>query len=293
MASWNKAGSTATPLEHSGTWPLGWAVAILPNMEQTPLYNALNVSNGCEQVQNTTVTYSKVATYVCPSEGISQGPWVASSYINYAANLGGPASIAAHTGIIVPMSNTATTTCHCHANGNIGSFGTQGIPDGTSNTAMFSEKLIGVAGAANVRVGSANARRVIYSATGAAVNPDTNNAAEAQAFVAACKAVPGTAMNVGSSQWNGAAWSGSHGGTYRFNAYSHVNTPNGLSCTPWGSEDPGFYGSAITAGSFHPGGVNICFGDGSVKFVKDTINTQTWWAIGSRNQSEVVSADAY
>jgi hypothetical protein len=33
--------------------------------------------------------------------------------------------------------------------------------------------------------------------------------------------------------------------------------------------------------------------DGSVKFVKDTINLRVWWAIGTRAGGEVVSADAY
>jgi len=93
--------------------------------------------------------------------------------------------------------------------------------------------------------------------------------------------------------WNGAAWTGSHAGTLRFNAYDHVNTPNGITCSTSGGEDPGTFTTAITAGSFHSGGVNVCLADGSVRFVKDTINAQTWWAIGSRNQGEVVSADAF
>ena len=32
-----------------------------------------------------------------------------------------------------------------------------------------------------------------------------------------------------------------------------------------------------------PGGVNVAFCDGSVRFIKDTIGVQTWWAVGSRN----------
>ena len=49
----------------------------------------------------------------------------------------------------------------------------------------------------------------------------------------------------------------------------------------------------MTANSNHPGGVNVGFADGSVKFIKDSINLQTWWAIGSRNLGEVVSSDSY
>jgi hypothetical protein len=33
--------------------------------------------------------------------------------------------------------------------------------------------------------------------------------------------------------------------------------------------------------------------DGSVRFVKDTVNVQTWWALGSRNLGEVIDANAY
>jgi prepilin-type processing-associated H-X9-DG protein len=49
----------------------------------------------------------------------------------------------------------------------------------------------------------------------------------------------------------------------------------------------------ITPNSNHPGGVNVGFTDGSVKFIKNSIGPQTWWAIGTRNQGEVVSSDAY
>ena len=43
----------------------------------------------------------------------------------------------------------------------------------------------------------------------------------------------------------------------------------------------------------HPGGANFAFADGSVKFLKATINMATYCALGSRNGGEVVSADAY
>jgi prepilin-type processing-associated H-X9-DG protein len=55
----------------------------------------------------------------------------------------------------------------------------------------------------------------------------------------------------------------------------------------------GGYGAAITATSNHPGGVNVGFGDGSVKFIKDTISYQTWWGLGTRMGGEVISADSY
>lgn len=48
-----------------------------------------------------------------------------------------------------------------------------------------------------------------------------------------------------------------------------------------------------TANSCHPGGVNVTLCDGSVRFVKASINLASWRALGSRNGGEVLSADAY
>jgi prepilin-type processing-associated H-X9-DG protein len=47
------------------------------------------------------------------------------------------------------------------------------------------------------------------------------------------------------------------------------------------------------ASSQHPGGVNVLLGDGSVKFVKDSVNIGTWQALGSRNGGEIISSDSY
>ncbi len=43
--------------------------------------------------------------------------------------------------------------------------------------------------------------------------------------------------------------------------------------------------------SEHPGGANVLFGDGSVRFVKQTIYPYTWSALSTRNGGEVISAD--
>ena len=48
-----------------------------------------------------------------------------------------------------------------------------------------------------------------------------------------------------------------------------------------------------TANSYHPGGVNLLLCDGSVRFMKNSINIGTWMPLGSRNGGEVISADSY
>jgi prepilin-type processing-associated H-X9-DG protein len=51
--------------------------------------------------------------------------------------------------------------------------------------------------------------------------------------------------------------------------------------------------AATSARSFHPGGVNLLFADGSVKFVKDAIDGLTWRRLGTVAGGEAVSADQY
>jgi prepilin-type processing-associated H-X9-DG protein len=45
--------------------------------------------------------------------------------------------------------------------------------------------------------------------------------------------------------------------------------------------------------SFHPGGVNAMMADGSVRFIKNSLAQNIWWALGTRNGGEVISADSY
>ena len=49
----------------------------------------------------------------------------------------------------------------------------------------------------------------------------------------------------------------------------------------------------VPPSSQHPGGVNTLFGDGSVKFIKNSVSLQTWRALGTRNGGETISSDSY
>jgi prepilin-type processing-associated H-X9-DG protein len=86
---------------------------------------------------------------------------------------------------------------------------------------------------------------------------------------------------------SGSAWYSGHPSC---TLYTQVMPPNTWSC----EYDTGYQpNGALTASSRHPGGVNVLFCDGSVKFIKSTISPPTWWALGSIAGGEVVSADAY
>jgi prepilin-type processing-associated H-X9-DG protein len=51
--------------------------------------------------------------------------------------------------------------------------------------------------------------------------------------------------------------------------------------------------AAFTTRSYHPGGVNSLFADGSVHFFKSSTNGNTWRGLGTIAGGEVVSADSY
>ena len=97
-----------------------------------------------------------------------------------------------------------------------------------------------------------------------------------------CQAVDITNLSNQFPLFMGSPWvNGQH-------VYQHVMGPNSRSC--------GFF-TALRAimppSSRHPGGVNLLLGDGSVRFIKDTINVPTWRALGTISGGEVISADSY
>jgi prepilin-type N-terminal cleavage/methylation domain-containing protein/prepilin-type processing-associated H-X9-DG protein len=49
---------------------------------------------------------------------------------------------------------------------------------------------------------------------------------------------------------------------------------------------------AWVMGSTHPGGLNMVFGDGSVRFIKNSIHPRTWWGINTIFGQEIISSDS-
>jgi prepilin-type N-terminal cleavage/methylation domain-containing protein/prepilin-type processing-associated H-X9-DG protein len=298
-------------------WNASWAVFMLPNLEQSPLYNAYNFSlqanpdgNVPGSFGNTTVVYTAVASFSCPSDGQKVRPAAPWAPTNYVANHGGPGTIRMWSGTVVEFFTDGGIpgAYWWGSDSNLGYFGFESVTDGTSNTGLFSEKLLGLAsGSPQINVSSPEAKRGIYlpnmpggynqGTTGA-----NNGLVLAAQGVQVCRSMSPTGAGVTNTDrtpsWlSGFSWAIGYEWHWVVQGYSHYNTPNGFICLNWTTDpQPGVYGGgvgAVTASSNHTGGVNVCFADGSVKFVKDSVSPQTWWALGSRNGAEVVSADSY
>jgi len=303
-------GSTTFPTSQcqGWGWSFGWAQAILPQMEQQAMFNALNFMNGTSSPapgcattwqSNTTVGYAQLATLLCPSDGQEQragAPW---GSLGYMGNYGGPAHIYRFQGTIVPFyTSGGPDGGFTTAGKNLGPVGFKSITDGSSNTALFSERLIGIAGGGTITAGAGiDAKRAIFPNTMSSAVYDASLAglSVAQQFAAACKALPPTTTSVGSNT-NGQSWIRGHPFHMAIGVYAHYGTPNTLNCA-----DPGDgtnisyngYGGTSPPNSNHSGGVNVCMSDGSVKFIKESVSQAAWWAIGTRNGREVVSSDSF
>ena len=53
------------------------------------------------------------------------------------------------------------------------------------------------------------------------------------------------------------------------------------------------FGQYENATSNHPGGCNFLLCDGSVRFVKSSIDIRAYWALGTKAGGEIISADSY
>jgi prepilin-type processing-associated H-X9-DG protein len=73
-------------------------------------------------------------------------------------------------------------------------------------------------------------------------------------------------------------------------SYHHVSTPNKKSCFTDGDWE---HNGMHTTSSYHPGGVNMAFCDGSVRFVADNIDGPTYRALGTRSGGESVDSSRF
>ncbi|WP_169977621.1 DUF1559 domain-containing protein [Tautonia rosea] len=267
-------GNALTVLPSQGTTldDNGWSVParLFPFMEQAAAYNVANFTIKYSNRQNSTVIAMKVNFLLCPSEvntepedpryhlgsyGFSQGSW-------YIWNPQGPKP----TGMF--GINFARKLAD--------------IKDGTSNTVVASEgktfqpnlrSCSGITGTPNIAPSPQEMRQIIANGFNQ------------------CRSDRGP----GKTRWS------------NFNSYYSGLTfalpPNPKSTAGPNNVDfdlisvdendawPTF--AAVSARSWHPGGVNALFADGSVRFIKETIDPFAWRALGTVNGGEVISADQY
>ncbi len=321
--SFNVWGNTFGPNGfYYDPWPLDWTASLLGQLDQTVLFNQLNfyVSSGWAgptvagwDPQNTSVLATQVAILICPSEDRKTTNIGPGTRRNYVANVGGPANFMAWSGVLVPLKdNPPFNYAGVYWNTNSGTtFGPEGITDGTSNTAIFSETLLGSGPPSPVAL-SATTRPGTYEWLVPLNNfwdQGPQGGVTALLFMQACKALPGTQLSLGNlTPANGNIWlAGNPGSCLMWNAYNHFMPPNTTNCaalndlniSPGGTGGMtgiggwGAFMDAIPPSSNHPGIVNIAFADGSVRIIKNQIVPQIWWAIGTRNGNEALSSDAY
>ena len=280
LAMHNYIDSTnALPLGRTlqaGTYrPFSQHSRILAFMEQSNVFNTLNFNLSSYDLSNATGGAISVNSFLCPSDSnysIPLGliaPGFASGGTNYRGNEG--PSVAMWYG----ADDTAKVNTAIDApNGLFHSdnlITLASITDGTSNTAAFSEHVIG------------DFSQTLSTEKSDTYRPGTYPANSDEA-VNLCRATNISSLTLQGYSNVGAPWTyGYHSTT----SYWHASAPNTRSCM--------FPPSRIstTANSRHPGGVNVGLGDGSVRFVKDTVNIQAWRALGTRNGGEVISADSY
>ena len=252
-------------LDQAPGW--GWLVMLLPYAEQSPLYSATNVNLPTWVADNSTVVTTQISVFLCPSANnptptcpmvdanLNLLP-VANQYFaraNYQYNMGWD-----DTSIQPP--NTSYDDQRLGCNGPLyrnSHIPYAGVTDGLSNTVFASEKTPYLADASWVGI-IPGYRHFAYNAF-------------------ASLGTGGAGVNY---DYPGAILS-SHSGPSLYEVPQVIHPPN----SPVGHTDE-FY-------SLHSGGANVLMGDGSVRFIKQSINLLTWQALSSRAVGEVISADSY
>ncbi|MDX2038189.1 MAG: DUF1559 domain-containing protein [Isosphaeraceae bacterium] len=254
---------------------------VLPYMEQTQIYNACNFSWNVWYADGNTINLTvwnlQVKAFLCPSDSNAGRD----HFNNYHGSYG--------TGLDPWATRTNGFFAPRYA-----SYGIQDFTDGTSSTIAYVEALVGDYNVLNKKfrgmasgvdggwAGKINFRDARQNLN--LVNQEIDLCANA------IRTAPGSNSNRG-YRWQ----TGSPG----LSLTNIIVTPNmqrfgfsacRLDCSAGCGTD---FGHLFNPTSLHPGGINVLFADGSVRFVKDTVNQNTWLSLGTRDGEEVLSADSY
>ena len=274
---------------------------ILPYMEQQAVWNSFNQSFGFNDATNPTAGGNKIAAYLCPSDN-NYIVRVGGSYngrdfgdTNYYNNVGT---------LISRNGGTFDGPAYIMSGAFGGTVTLAGITDGTSNTAIMSENLMGNSSNGTYPVtglGTAgNGSLYIMKTTLTATTPASPNLGSLGANLKSIYQTYCATGTLSSFSTQGFSWASSGNG--EGGGYSHAVTPNLRNC--WGSNQDSVspnaangnqyqWGSMIAAKSNHPGGVNVGMLDGSVRFIKNTVDAGAYGALGTKAGGEVVSADQF
>jgi prepilin-type N-terminal cleavage/methylation domain-containing protein/prepilin-type processing-associated H-X9-DG protein len=264
--------NTTVPAGVGPTNDFSMKVRLLPYLEQSTMFNALNMSFGATSAQNSTIhNTSNVASFLCPSDGNIAQANVNST--NYPNNIGllrttpGSSTLGPLDGPAYKMGQPPEDT--------VVSFAT--VLDGVSNTVIFSEfiKGKGLGGGPFPGMGL----NLVFDA-GVPETPGRTPAQFQQACLASTTAV---------YDQKGTDWMLDDCG--KGGCYSMVMTPNTRAC--WYGNSSNTDHTLVGVSSNHSGGVNVTLLDGSVRFIKNSISNLTWWALATKAGGEVISADSY
>jgi prepilin-type N-terminal cleavage/methylation domain-containing protein/prepilin-type processing-associated H-X9-DG protein len=278
----------------TGTSRANTQALILSFIEQAAMYNSFNFQCDVHTNRaNQTAQTQLVSTYICPSDASSSrmiggAATLPLGYNNYMTSSGasaspeGPGSSLlafqeSNTALFGPFSfpaldrtGTAATNPNFRA---CKPARLSEITDGTSNTSMWSET-----------------KRSRSSTGGPSELPATD-----PLIVLRLSTINNQVPDAGCSNLTPSSYVTYRGQMYYRGGiswtqfYSHTMTPNSRSrdCT-----SDSFVNGHIAARSYHSGGVNAAYCDGSVHFIKDSISLVTWRALGSRAGGEIISADS-
>jgi len=308
--SFPMGGANNTSL--SGKIQSGWGswsghAMMLQYIEGGTIYNALNfnttsIDTGSgEGLVQSTATGAIINSFLCPSDTpytgmqYSNGASYKAPGNNYFASVGASLNqdgISKAQNVNVGPAIPNGVFNYCGAPSSVAT-----ITDGTSNTIAFSEWLVGdnVKGTFNfkkdiVRVGatfppgdSDGSINNLMPIGGAGLNTWLVQTCAAQG-----QANAGTQLSFRGDVWCEGIFAHTLG-----NILTGPNAPYPSCDINIGGGDTddsyGYFGMQ----SNHPGGCNVLMADGSVRFLKNTVNQLTVWALASAAQGEVISADQY